>query len=85
MSNVQEPSADERKAFVAKLTAFRDGLTETEQRMFDELLRAAAATPEPAEVTPFWLGGLLQGTGMGAPGTTADIWTSPEGSNNPFR
>jgi hypothetical protein len=85
MANVQEPSEDEHKAFVAKLTAFRDGLTSTEQRMFDELVRAAVARPEPAEVTPFWLGGLLGGSGLGAPGTTTDIWTSPEGSNNPFR
>ena len=85
MSNLPGPTADERQAFVTKLTAFRESLTATEQRMFDELVRAAAATPDPAAVTGYWLGGLLEGPGLRPPGATADIWASPEGSNPPFR
>jgi hypothetical protein len=84
MSNVQGRSESDREAFMAKLAEFRDGLTLPEQQMFDDLVRAARSNPEPAEVTPFWIGGLLGGADLRAPGTTADIWTTAEGGNNPF-
>jgi hypothetical protein len=50
MSDVQQPSEAERKAFVEKLAQFRGTLPQGEQRMLDAMAIVAFGAPEDEDV-----------------------------------
>jgi hypothetical protein len=87
MSTAEVPSEAARQAFVAKLRQFRGTLDASEQHMLDGLVTAAVAGREPEDVELYsWaFGSTMPGSGLQPDGGTADMWTTNEGGNNPFK